>query len=40
VNISLGEDIPGKVAETLKVITGQDFGTDAVQWREWWEAQP
>jgi len=34
------EDIPGKVAETLKVITGQDFGTDAAQWREWWESQP
>jgi len=35
-----GDDIPGKVAETLKVITGQDFGTDAAQWLEWWESQP
>jgi hypothetical protein len=34
------EDAPGKVAETLKMITGQDFGTDTTQWREWWESQP
>ena len=30
-----GDDI----AETLKAITGQDFGTDATKWRGWWESQ-
>jgi hypothetical protein len=27
------------VAEALKEITGQDFGTDAGQWRQWWETR-
>jgi hypothetical protein len=31
---------PGNVAETLKAITGQDFGTDATRWQEWWMSQP
>jgi HEAT repeat protein len=26
------------VADTLEVITGQDFGEDAAAWRAWWEA--
>lgn len=26
------------VADTLEVITGQEFGEDAVAWRNWWEA--
>ena len=24
----------------LKKVTGQDFGTDAEQWRQWWKGQP
>ncbi|MHB9106019.1 MAG: HEAT repeat domain-containing protein [Armatimonadota bacterium] len=26
-------------AEALKTLTGQDFGTDAEQWRAWWKGQ-
>lgn len=30
-------DVQEQVVETLKAITGQDFGADAAQWRSWWE---
>jgi hypothetical protein len=27
------------IAEALKKITDQDFGTDAGKWHEWWQSQ-
>jgi HEAT repeat protein len=41
--IAILDEFPGRAcavsADALKAITGQDFGTDAKKWREWWKGQ-
>jgi len=34
------DQLTEKVIETLKAITGQDFGKDPAAWQQWWESQP
>jgi len=30
-------EVVNELAETLKHLTGQDFGTDRSRWEEWWQ---
>jgi len=33
------DDVRGAAARALRSITGQDYGSDATRWQEWWEEQ-
>jgi hypothetical protein len=34
-----GRPNPQEIVRALQIVTGQDFGMDAAQWRSWWEEQ-